>query len=169
MLPSIRGSCLALRIAFMHHLSPPCCFSLYLVPYTLYLVLFLWFLQGFFPSRWPCAICRRPPPSAARLRFYGAWWGSLSSRAREMVGRATFDCKTQWFCHLFAPKTSWSLLGALGPPGCLLGAAWVPPGCLLGASWVPPGCFLGASWEPLLGACACWVPPGCLHLMIPLP
>ena len=105
----------------------PCCFSLYLLPYTLYLTpntlylaAFPMVFQGFFPSRWPYAICRRPPRSGARLRFYGAWWGSRSSRAREMVGRATFDCKTQWFCHLFAPKTSWSLLGALGPPGCLL-------------------------------------------------
>ena len=73
-------------------------YALYLIPYTSYQVytedlvpdtykmlpdvsqmppsvsvlLFLWFLQGFFPSRWPCTICRRPPPSGARLRFYGA-------------------------------------------------------------------------------------------------
>ena len=119
-------------------------YTLYLIPYTspdtykmlpdvsqmppsVSVLLFLWFLQGFFPSRWPHAICRRPPRSGARLRFCGAWWGSRSFRAREMVRRATFDCKTRWFCNLFAPfciffapKTSWSLLGALGPPGCLL-------------------------------------------------
>ena len=105
----------------------PCCFSLYLLPYfsyltpyTLYLAAFPMVFQVFFHFRWPYAICCRPPASAARLRFYGTWWGSRSSRAREMVGRATFDCKTLWFCHIFAPKTSWSLLGALGPPGCLL-------------------------------------------------
>ena len=74
------------------------------------------------------------PRSGARLRFCGAWWGSRSFRAREMVRRATFDCKTRWFCYLFVSKTFWRLLGALG-------ASWVPPGCLLGASWVSPGCL----------------------------
>ena len=97
----------------------------------------LWFVLG----------SVRATPPLSNISFYMVWWGSLSSRAGEMVGRERFCCKTQWFCMIF-------LSGASLSP-------WVPSGCLLGAS----GCFLGAFWVPLGAFCA-WM-PGCLDAWMP--
>ena len=76
--------------------------SYHLIPNTLYLapdtyemppdassvLLFLLFFQGFFPSRWPCTICRRLPPSGAKRGFYS----TLCMVPSPLCGRiATFD------------------------------------------------------------------------------
>ena len=68
----------------------------------------------------------------SNISFYSVWWGSLSSRAGEMIhfnGNVAFYLRG---VSIFEPKTSWSHLGALGASGCLLDASWG----LLVASWL---------------------------------
>ena len=97
----------------------------------------LWFLCGSVRAR----------VRSQNFSFYCVWWGSLSSRAGEMVGRERFCSKTQWFRDISVPRC---LAGCLDAwmLGCL--DAWMP-GCLDARM---PGC--PDAWMP--GCLDAWMP-----------
>ena len=118
-----------------------------------------------------CSWLRPRRVRSQNISFYMVWWGSLSSRAGEMVLFFIFDGKTHMIWIIFLQKR------CLVPPGCLPGAsgcfsldawcldAWMPwcldawmPGCLDARM---PGCQ--DAWMP--GCLDAWM-SGCLKSMI---